>query len=574
MPTYLRGYKVGEFVIKCNEAERNLFVKVNKLARNWNVSNVVAFYPKNHIADKYTGLPIFPPFIPDTQCYQNQVTACIHRFGCRMPQLGNASDLFVEYSRIFILRHVRKLKMMEIETAGSWLDHASYPGARKEALRKLIHSQSSYDDDTAACKSFIKWEGYMEPKNPRAINSYSDLSKVILGPLIHAMDKALFSLPFFVKGTNPSEWPDKLHEIFGDLPVMGTDFSSFEAHHRGKYSGIIHFWVMHSLRDLGLEPSTLRLLSKLILGTNTIKFKTCTATIPQRLMSGALWTSSSNSLLNFLMLSFLTSYKLYGGNVHVMLDNIFSFKGIFEGDDGLCVASSVDEKLMEEIGLGHGDGKKLKFDFYKNYSTASFCGIVVNSSEGEVITDPIKVIRNFCVLEMKYAASKPSVHLSLLRAKAMSYKYLYGNCPIIGVMCDHYLKLTRSITANAIKSETKHWLLRNVSDEVLRNAWKKPFKASDSSRELMSSVFNIPVATQLEMENVIKTSGDVIHLDISAFMGRAQVEHMCNNLYANRVIPNYSCPVPQNVIDIQLHSMNKPTRHDRNYGGTIQYLDG
>lgn len=153
-----------------------------------------------------------------------------------------------------------------------------------------------------------------------------------------------------------------------------------------------------------------------------------------------MWTSSLNSALNLLLLSYLV---LKTKNPHLdgkaLATKFPEFNGFVEGDDGIAEAADIDGSLVAGLGI------KLKLERHPNYTSASFCGIVKPIPRLDVIvTDPKKVITDFFWLSGQDYARKPAYHMGLIRAKALSLYYQYRNVPCIGPLCFAALKRTRS----------------------------------------------------------------------------------------------------------------------------------
>lgn len=567
-------------MVALNEPSERLRITVKKTTARKPV--VVARYGRFVVLHKLTGAPFFPPFIPDLHHVSNQVASIVHRFGCKMPRYdGDVFSDFYTYSRVFLVKNLEPLISREVEDFDGWLSNTPYTSVRKLYLASLRHSEIACGKKVSECLSFIKWEGYMEPKNPRAINSPSDLSKVILGPLFKAIDKKTFEMKWFVKGTDPKQWPSRLRDLFGRRPVVGTDFKSFESHHRDGFSRIVHFWIMHMIRGLPVAHSTRRLISKLVLGHNVTKFSTCKAEILQRLMSGALWTSSANGVLNLLIMSYLTSRNAMP---HLTPEQLAfyaseSFVGVFEGDDGLSSATRVDRDLIQRLGV------KLTLDESPSFDTASFCGIVCQYESDAVVTDPVKVLRSFFVIPPKYMNSSPKIHMQLYRAKALSYKYAYNDCPIVGPLCHKICDLTRSVDARVISSETKLWRLRDVPINELMAQWKNTPKVSDEARAVVSQQFRVSVEQQLIIESEIAASVDgIFRVDLELFdletgsvshkLMRDCFEHARINL-SDHEPEGWNGPSPVDAIvknGLYVGSIGiVPNKHDRGFRGKIEY---
>lgn len=565
-PTMLRGYVVGDFDICINEPSNRLYIKVKRPAR---VEHIVGVYGKMLIVDRVSKRPFYPPFIPNQRHVANHVASVIHRFGCKMPRYnGDVFKDFNEFSRLLI-RSFSPVTPHELPDFEDWLLRTSYNGSRKSQLRALKYSKPGMDYSLSKSKSFIKWEGYCDAKHPRAINSPSDESKICLGPLINAIDKKTFKAKWFVKGSDPREWPKRLLSVLGTDPVMETDFSSMESHHRDGFAKLIFYWFMHMSRTAMVRNSSRRLVAKLMLGTNSTEFRTLTAMIPQRLMSGAMWTSSANGVLNLCLLSYLIMRSRFPHLEPSQLIQLHGreFRGFVEGDDGLCAASDVNMDLITGLGL------KLKFKFSSNYTEASFCGIVTSGCDGTLVTDPLKVLRNFFVIPPKYKMASDATHRQLFRAKALSYKYLYNDCPVVGPLCDKVCELTKSVDCRKVMSETNPWLLTCVDQSQVLSSWKTKPNVTDGSREIVARHFKFPLLDQLAIEKVIGLSLDgVFEINYSLPMSRDRVEHMLKNLvWRDSGGTSTSTEMVENVISNGLGTRPIANDSDRRYVGATYY---
>lgn len=469
---------------------------------------VVGVLREMYIRQPGLGRPLLVPIIPSLRSYENEALAAQHRFACDMPTPTDAMP-FLRYAIEFI--RTRLTPIDRIPEFEEWLDATNYPGSRKDYFRRLQKDLVVADKSFFRVDAFIKLEGYDEPKNPRAICSPSDESKVYLGPMCHAIDKATFSsVPYFVKGTDPKEWPRRLQELFGANPVTGTDFSSFEAHQRGIFADIICYWFRHMTRKVPGACTRVKVIKQLVKGRRTIKFPCSIAQVDERLMSGAMWTSSSNGLLNLLIMSYLSLHArhpdLDGAELLTKLDD---FVGLVEGDDGICRRFDPLPGDIERLGC------RLKMSASESFDKAGFCKIICDPESLDTIRDPIKVLSHFFVLDPKLEKSRPAKIHAMLRAKALSFKYVAGNCPIIGVLADEVLTRTRSVDVSAslqyLESHKRDLVTRAVHAKI----WQEPARISQSSRVLVESVFGVTVAEQLRIESEIR-GGLVVDLEAYA----------------------------------------------------------
>lgn len=496
------GYRIGEVPLKIKRPDASLgfYLKASSLIRRKRRGPML--HTANfQIQDRQTGLPSFVPLIPDNDDPHNEVAAVISRFGTIMPDIDIVEQRkFEQYYKFFIQYNWTELvEPSEIPTLVKFLrDLANYPSTRSENLLKLRESlhitQNRGGRATCSSKGFIKHETYSEFKAPRAINSYTDESKTILAPLCHAIDKKTFKSKFFVKGTNPKTWPERLEGLFAGLPVVGTDFTAFESHHSGVYSRAIKFWMLHMIRKVPNNRPLKELISLMTSMRNRCALKHLKVEVDERLMSGALWTSSANGVLNLLLNSYLAADAAGLTDPQLMAQwAVTKFRGIFEGDDGLSVDYGQKDTTIARMGL------ILKLERQQDYSKAGFCGIVCERGKPDVLKDPIDVMTKFFWLPPKYHTWKETKKMGLMRAKALSYKHIFGNSPIIGELCDWILRETKD--KRAIWDGVRDGYHSALSKEEARTAWKAEINVSVEARCLIESRFNVPHQFQLMYED-------------------------------------------------------------------------
>lgn len=505
------GYVCGHFEdVKINSPDCSLSIQRTK-GKAWRQSPM-ACYRHMGIRQVDWDKPLLIPFFPDNTSIYNQIVASVHRYGCDMPvpQMDRI-DHFREYAKLIITSYFVPVRDEDIVDWDLWLHTRGYPAGRREALRVLWKEMVAMPNDVLGVKGHIKVEGYDEPKNARAILSYSDSSKVILGPLINAIDHCTFgSLPNFVKGSDPKTWPQRLQGLFGSKPVNCTDFSSFEAHHRGTYAYIVYFWMAHMLRGVTGRKRMREIIKAMVLGRNEIRFRDIKVSVDQRLMSGALWTSSSNGVLNLLLMSYMTLVTKFGQVDPRVLCGHFrtDFTGLCEGDDGICEYVPINPRMMDELGI------KLKMTKAQSYDMAGFCQIYCMSDQA--LRDPIKTLTKFFVLPVNFVGSKRSRVLSYLRAKAESYKYLYPDAPVVGPLMDWVLDRTRSIDSRQCVDLLGYW--DKYVHSFVQQFRRTRAKPSDAARSRVEVLFGLSITKQLEIEDVLHRSNcDVIDLDLSQF---------------------------------------------------------
>jgi len=551
------------FDIKLNEAADDLAIKVapryaSRKRSAWSHSQLT-------IIDPNLGVPLLSLFTPNKNSQANMVAAIHHRFGRKMPGVhGDVEDDFSRYARSFILL-MNPVNPNDLMTREQWLDTTPYNQVRKNQLLDLATQAACIEPSDFDCQMFIKTEGYPEYKWPRAINSFSDLTKVIWGPLCHAIDHSTFetingnSERWFMKFTNPKTWSAELESMFGEGRVMTTDFSSFEAHHRGVFSRVIYFWMMHMARPCLPTNAMKRSFAQAILGTHVCKGMGVTATLNERLMSGAMWTSSSNGMLNLLITSYLVKRSenplMDACELAALAHKNFKMKA--EGDDGITLVDRVDESLIQRLGIS------LDFKYHQSYRTAKFCSILCAEGTSAIIKDPLKTLRSYFVIPNSVPNENRARHY--LRAKSLSFKYCFNDSPIVGWLAHRVCYLTRDCDVSSAKAscELTSWQKMHLESAIADKIWLREPDPTPAMYELVEEVFGIPVAHQLEIEHDIKMWDGLkpLALDLSRY---ASFDDYGNSLLWSEHDPYGGTwtthPVIQAIVDGGRRPVGRPHR--------------
>jgi hypothetical protein len=196
------------------------------------------------------------------------------------------------------------------------------------------------------------------------------------------------------------------------------------------------------------------------------------------------------------------------------------FVGRVEGDDGICVDRQINKKLIDNLGL------RLTFSEHANFGEANFCGVVCDPDKLTIITDPIKVLRNFFVLPNSLKTANDTTHNSMLRAKALSYKYNYNDAPIIGPLCHKVCELTRGIDCRNVQSEIGSYKQNWVNEAILQKLWMAEPKITIESRLHMEKRYGISVSQQMLLEKEISLATiRGFDLTISPMLNDMDIDH-------------------------------------------------
>jgi hypothetical protein len=435
----------------------------------------------------------------------NSAGGTIHRVGRKMPVRNPAlSKRFLAFSKLFFKKFLKPLDPLVDLSVDTWLEKTNYTEAEKNKFRELDQSFSGLRERDFCCDSFIKCESYGEYKYPRPINSHSDKMKVTIGPLIKAMEEATYYLPFFVKHEDVCDRPKNLFALFGEDPVSETDFTSMEAHHEGVFAEFCILWMGFLLRNLPDRNIWLNLLKATVRGTNKMSFKTLFCILKERLMTGAMWTSIINALLNLVLMHFLFLDKKFPlKTVEFLIDKTDDFKIRIEGDDGIMSQFEPDPATVGGLGL------LIKMDHAPNFGEASFCGIVADIATLQNTADPYKIMADFGLVDPKYAAARVSTKLALARAKAMSFICAYPACPVVSELARMVIRLTPHIDVRKVIMAMGTYDKERFLKASRAFKQDKNLPISMSTRRIVERKFKMAVETQILIEEQFRSCNQI-----------------------------------------------------------------
>jgi len=144
-------------------------------------------------------------------------------------------------------------------------------------------------------------------------------------------------------------------------------------------------------------------------------------------MSGEMNTSLSNGFANYMMFLFVTRNSEFSDCV-------------IEGDDCLGVVKGrlPTKEDYEKMGF------RIKLEKHDDLSTASFCGLLFDPFDRQLIKEPTKVLLNLGWVSALYRDSKSRTLRQLAKSKVMSLLCEVPHCPILGPLAFkifHLLKI-------------------------------------------------------------------------------------------------------------------------------------
>jgi len=414
-----------------------------------------------------------------------------------------------QFVRIWVRKNLNPLSPESDTSVKTWLESTNYPQWRRDELERCWESVKDIRDPNEKyfrVSGFQKDEHYTEYKHARGIMARSDAFKCAVGPIFRLIEKELFKLDYFIKKIPCADRPRVIYE---KLCRMGakigcSDYTAFEANFVRELMGACEFELYdYMVRGLPDGGSFMALIEEVLKGTNEVAYKMFTVYIEATRMSGEMNTSLGNSFSNLMFMLFICS------KLKIDVD------GYVEGDDGIFryFGGVPTEEDFKKLGL------MLKIKIVDSLSEASFCGLLFDEEELCNISDPMKVLASFGWTQAKYARSRHSKLMVLLRCKALSLAYQYPGCPILSSLARYGLRVTRGVDvrhyveqSRNLTSYERDWLLEVISCPI---AFQTP---GPRTRRLMERLFSIPVETQVRLEQAFDAKQDLDPIDLTGTM--------------------------------------------------------
>jgi len=340
---------------------------------------------------------------------------------------------------------------------------------------------------------FTKVEMLTDFKAARGIYAGSDQTIVQTGPTLWAICGKLLCIT--KKYMRPEEVVSAMKKKLGGFGCfVCTDHTSWEAHIKARLARLT-------------ELTLYRLMTKSLTGgarfmmwieTMMTQIRHCSSfafdAFVNCRMSGDYDTSVGNTIVNWCVMSAI-AHRF--GN-----DNL---QGFVEGDDGIfgwvgrVPGADEFERITREYGV------TLKAEFHTKLGECSFCQLFFDEESDDLVIDPIKALVKASNSLSPMAKGSDKLALELLRGKAYSSLALAPSCPMTSAWAEMVLRLTAGLNA---RYDRRDWYKANeILHLDLEHACSKPIP--DSSRELVSKLFDVPVSEQMEFEMWCKNSTEL-----------------------------------------------------------------
>lgn len=420
------------------------------------------------------------------------VGGVLKRFAFRPPKPKpgklNRLETFI---REKILPRLTPLAIDVDVTTETWLKGTAYPDWRKQELLQVFHKVVEFGPATVAqarVNTFMKDEGYLEFKQARAINARADEMKVRWGPIFKQIEKKVYEMEEFIKHIPVRDRAKYIAEKLNRAGVkfVCSDFVSFESLFTSglmrKCERVLYDYMTS---HLPCHDEFMRDLDKFMLGNNHLYSKFFKANLRATRMSGEMCTSLGNGWTTMCVFYFVCS--------EVGFERV---KLVVEGDDNAASGEGVPPTAQDFADLG----LVIKLENHETFSEMSFCGLVFDEVDLEVVTDPRKVLASFAWSSREYVNARQGKLKALLRCKALSLMYQYPACPVVSSLADYLLRETSGVDVRRIADSRSfgHYQRQTLFDALACPLERRV--VGFGTRAVVEKLFNISVLQQLKLE--------------------------------------------------------------------------
>lgn len=453
---------------------------------------------------------------------------CRKRYATKPPPAKRKDMLELrKFVRKWLRKNLVPLSSDTDVTVEAWLERCPYPAYRKKELLELFQSVLDPKDPRyLKVKSFMKDETYTDYKHARGINSRHDYFKCLVGPIFKAIEDVVYKHPSFIKHVPVK---DRAQYIFDMLFVPGskyiaTDYTAFEALFTKELMSSCEFELYSYMTQfLPCHDEFMTLCRSVLAGKNECYFKNFKVTVPATRMSGEMCTSLGNGFANLMIMLYVLESE-----------GCTDVDGVVEGDDGLFRFKGPIPRPHRFTDLG----LMIKMDVHDSLETASFCGLVFDLEDRNVITNPMEVLMSFGWTSRRYARSNRSTLQMLLRAKSLSLAYQYPGCPIIQSLARYGLRMTRGVQVKRILegSGMNMWEREQLREAIKFGHVHKPVGVN--TRLLVEKLYGIDVEAQIAIEQYLDSLEEIKPLELP------QISHLFPTSWTDYFEKYSSCQSP------------------------------
>lgn len=433
---------------------------------------------------------------PDPSDTDTARAGLIKRFARQPPSIDKAMlEKLRRFVRKWLASNLRPLDSTSDTTQEKWLENSNYPEWRKVELKEARdrREETGWLRKYEKVKSFIKDEHYSELKHARWINARSDEYKCETGPYFKLIEDQLYKHPAFIKHVPVPDRPNFVRDYL-EIPgarYIATDYTAFESLFVPEIQMAMEMQLYKYMWKYLPEGKRIyNMVRRVQAGVNHCSYKWIDVVIRGKRMSGEMCTSLGNGFSNLMMMLF-TCEEVGARNV----------LGCVEGDDGLFRMEGPlpTAKDFERIGM------IIKLEVHENINTASFCGMIFDTEDQIIVTDPIGQMCRFGWTSARYKFSKNRTLLRLLRSKALSMLYSYPGCPILHSLARYGLRSTGDVERADLKRSDVTWWDRERRKMMERTEFSRVFnkKPTYGARLLVEQKYGVRIEDQISLESYL-----------------------------------------------------------------------
>jgi hypothetical protein len=429
------------------------------------------------------------------------VAGVLKRFAFQPPEPKDG--ILDELAKFITEKILCRLTPLNPETDVSfhtWIGNKHDPEWRRQELTDVYHKQVVFGPATmreAKVKTFMKDEGYVKYKQPRAINARSDPMKVRLGPIFHAIEDEVYKMPEFIKHIPVKDRGKYIEERLYRVgcKYLTSDFTSYESlFTKMLMQHCERLLYDHMTKYLPDHREFMAMFDKFLLGKNNLISRYFKAQIEATRMSGEMCTSLGNGFSTMCFCYFIFD------KVGFLEPEL-----VVEGDDNAASGYGTAPTKEDFASLG----LVIKIEEFQIFSDMSFCGLLFDQQAKQIVTDPLKVMATFGWGPKEYVNARTSKLMSLLRCKSLSFAHQYPACPVVTALAHYGLRVTAGYDVRAIAQSRT---FDSYKREQLRQAMSAPLVREEihpNTRALVERVFNISIYDQFRIERMLDTKKDL-----------------------------------------------------------------
>lgn len=428
--------------------------------------------------------------------------------------------LFGKFVHTWVRKHLRPLEDGPEFSFEGWLKETRYPEWRKEQLRTVREAYlgQGFDKKATANKAFTKAEFYVKPTmaiRPRQILAREDIAKMLLGPIVQAMTKAVMRLPWFVKVVPVCDRPMYINQWVHGTQYLEVDYTAWESNFSRDLFSVCEFQLYDWLTTMLPEHQWfMRYCFNVLGGRNRIYSKHWMAQVDACRMTGEMTTSLGNGFTNLMLVLFL--FQMKGAQ---------NVTGVVEGDDGLFGFTGPSLTVEDFAVLG----VRAKVAVKQDLASCTFCSTAFNVPDNVNIVDPLKALLRCGWVHTKYLWSSNQTMVALVRARGMSLAYSNPGCPIVQELGWALIRMSEGVSYYKVLK-----VINKMADQYEQARFKQALNAELRRREpttlsrlMCEEVFGVPVETQIKMERylaTLSTLGPIQHSSVDDYMEKGWQE--------------------------------------------------